>query len=134
MVAAGGPGQPPTIIQQAIPNQMQLKQENQQQIHYQIVQGTNQAVPVQVLVTPANTGIQLAPASTTGTIVPPSGTPVPFVGSGEGLFCPECKNPFANKYSLMKHLRSTRYIDFCIYTMGDTPTSLISITSSHSAQ
>ena len=76
------------------------------------MQGTNQAVPVQVQVTPAaqaNTGIQIAPSSTTGTVVPPSGTPVPFVGSGEGLFCPECKNPFANKYSLMKHLRSTRY-------------------------
>jgi len=65
-------------------------------------------------VTPAaavatNTGMQVAPSSTTGTVVPASGTPVPFVGTGEGLFCPECKNPFANKYSLMKHLRSTRY-------------------------
>ena len=111
MVAAGGPGQPPTIIQQAIPNQIQLKQESQQQIHYQIVPGTAQAVPVQVQVTPAassNTGFQVAPATTTGTIVPASGTPVPFVGTGDGLFCPECKNPFANKYSLMKHLRSTR--------------------------
>ena len=95
-----------------MPNQIQLKQENQQQIHYQILPGTNQAVPVQVQVTqaaPTNTGVQIAPASTTGTVVPPSGTPVPFVGTGEGLFCPECKNPFANKYSLMKHLRSTRY-------------------------
>ena len=111
VVAAGGPGQPPTIIQQALPNQVQLKQESQQQIHYQILPGTNQAVPVQVQVTPAaptNTGVQIAPASTTGTDVPPTGTPVPFVGTGEGLFCPECKNPFANKYSLMKHLRSTR--------------------------
>ena len=26
----------------------------------------------------------------------------------EGLFCPKCKNSFAHKYSLMKHLRSTR--------------------------
>lgn len=95
-----------------MPNQVQFKQESQQQIHYQILPGTNQAVPVQVQVTPAaltNTGVQIAPASTTGTVVPPSGTPVPFVGTGEGLFCPECKNPFANKYSLMKHLRSTRY-------------------------
>ena len=117
-MAAGGPGQPPTIIQQAMPNQVHLKQENQQQIHYQIVPGTNQAVPVQVQVTPApstNAAIQIAPASSTGTIVPPSGTPVPFVGTGEGLFCPECKNPFANKYSLMKHLRSTRYINIRIY-------------------
>ena len=68
VVAAGGPGQPPTIIQQAMPNQVQLKQESQQQIHYQILPGTNQAVPVQVQVTPAaptNTGVQIAPASTT---------------------------------------------------------------------
>ena len=113
-MAAGGPGQPHTIIQQAFPNQVQLKQETQQQIQYQIIPGTNQAVPVQVQVTPAaavatNTGMQVAPSSTTGTVVPASGTPVPFVGTGEGLFCPECKNPFANKYSLMKHLRSTRY-------------------------
>ena len=33
--------------------------------------------------------------------------PVPLSGSGEGLFCPHCRNPFANKYSLTKHLRST---------------------------
>jgi len=26
----------------------------------------------------------------------------------DGLFCNQCKNPFANKYSLMKHLRSTK--------------------------
>ena len=26
----------------------------------------------------------------------------------QGLTCPQCKNPFANKYSLMKHLRSTK--------------------------
>ena len=26
----------------------------------------------------------------------------------DGLYCNQCKNPFANKYSLMKHLRSTR--------------------------
>ena len=26
----------------------------------------------------------------------------------EGLYCTLCKNPFANKYSLMKHLRSTK--------------------------
>lgn len=26
----------------------------------------------------------------------------------EGLYCHQCKNPFANKYSLMKHLRSTK--------------------------
>lgn len=32
----------------------------------------------------------------------------PAATPGDGLFCPQCKNPFANKYSLMKHLRSTR--------------------------
>ena len=26
----------------------------------------------------------------------------------DGLYCHQCKNPFANKYSLMKHLRSTK--------------------------
>ena len=26
----------------------------------------------------------------------------------DGLYCNQCKNPFANKYSLMKHLRSTK--------------------------
>ena len=26
----------------------------------------------------------------------------------QSLFCPKCKNPFANKYSLMKHLRTTK--------------------------
>jgi len=34
--------------------------------------------------------------------------PAPLMGSGDSLFCPDCKNPFANKYSLMKHLRSTK--------------------------
>ena len=26
----------------------------------------------------------------------------------DGLYCSQCKKPFANKYSLMKHLRSTK--------------------------
>ena len=125
VVAAGGPGQPPTIIQQAVPTQVQLKQEGvvPQQIQYQIVQGPahqSTAVPIQLQVSnhAHGGGIQMAPAAqptatvttatTNGNVVPASGIPVPFVGTGEGLFCPECKNPFANKYSLMKHLRSTR--------------------------
>ena len=37
----------------------------------------------------------------------PDYPPIPLSGSGEGLFCPHCRNPFANKYSLTKHLRST---------------------------
>ena len=33
---------------------------------------------------------------------------IPFMPIGTDLFCPECKNPFASKCGLMKHLRSTR--------------------------
>ena len=33
--------------------------------------------------------------------------PIPLTGNGQSLFCPNCQNPFANKYSLTKHLRST---------------------------
>ncbi len=48
------------------------------------------------------------PPSTSSTPAPRANSSTPFVPPGDGLFCPECKNPFANKYSLMKHLRSTR--------------------------
>jgi hypothetical protein len=48
------------------------------------------------------------PPSTSSTPAPRATSATPFVPPGDGLFCPECKNPFANKYSLMKHLRSTR--------------------------
>ena len=48
------------------------------------------------------------PPSTSSTPAPRANSATPFVPPGDGLFCPECKNPFANKYSLMKHLRSTR--------------------------
>jgi hypothetical protein len=48
------------------------------------------------------------PPSTSSTPAPRANSTTPFVPPGDGLFCPECKNPFANKYSLMKHLRSTR--------------------------
>ena len=53
------------------------------------------------------TGSQ-GPPSTSSTPAPRANSATPFVPPGDGLFCPECKNPFANKYSLMKHLRSTR--------------------------
>ena len=31
-----------------------------------------------------------------------------FTNLIDGLYCNQCKNPFANKYSLMKHLRTTK--------------------------
>ena len=54
--------------------------------------------------------VEMKPNVTSATIIVPDPTadPVPLSGTGDSLFCPDCKNSFANKYSLTKHLRTTK--------------------------
>ena len=82
------------------------------------IQAAHTTVTVQphVMLASADGTAHLVPAGHTQPVLQPvqfqpqilDPVPAPLMGSGEGLFCPDCRNPFANKYSLMKHLRSTK--------------------------
>ena len=57
---------------------------------------------------PINDSESISPNSTSKSSATTDETSSSSSFYSDGLFCSQCKKPFANKYSLMKHLRSTK--------------------------